>query len=270
MSISLPVRYLAMDSTGPDDNVESNIARVAGSIRIEPSRTALVIVDAWNGHHVRSHMERVRRIIAERIVPVLHAARKAGVTVVHAPSPRVAERYPQWLRYAGDAELSTVHRPPDIPPEQPEVGGQDDWPPADFRARTGQYAALARPPLEKPASYRGEPPAWWRIDAICDSITPEEHDCVVATGEQLHRLLRHRRILYLVYAGFATNVCILYRDYGIRAMRDRGYLTIVLRDCTTAIECRDTVASLSATEHSLIEIERWHYTATGSDLTGLI
>ena len=50
-------------------------------------QAALVLVDVWGEHYVASHVERTRGIVLERILPLVDACRRAGVCVVHAPSP---------------------------------------------------------------------------------------------------------------------------------------------------------------------------------------
>ena len=50
--------------------------------------------------------------------------------------------------------------------------------------------------------------------------------------------------LFLFYVGFAANMCVPFRDYGMRAMKDRGYEIILVEDCTTAIEVEDTADEL--------------------------
>jgi nicotinamidase-related amidase len=93
-----------------------------------------------------------------------------------------------------------------------------------------------------------------------------DSDEVISSGEQLHEVLRDRGILHLLYVGFATNWCILGRDYGIRAMRNRGYNTILLRDATTGVEFPDTLDTLFATEISIREAEQmWGFTASNPD-----
>lgn len=79
---------------------------------------------------------------------------------------------------------------------------------------------------------------------------------VVATGEQLHALAAERGILHLVYAGFATNWCILNRDYGMRAMARRGYNLILLREATAGVEFPDTLEKGWATEMAVREAEQ--------------
>lgn len=254
MPIKLPVRYLAMQSTGPDDNVESNITTVETIFELELKETALVMVDTWNKHHVKSHKERTAQIMQEKIAPVIKAARAAGLTIIHGPSPRIAREYPQWVRYAGDSEF--FNRP---------SGPAPDWPPAEFLRKEAAYAKYKRLPGETPPDYDGPYPDWWRMDAIHPAVEPEPEDFVVATGDQLHRLLRDRKILHLVYTGFATNICVTYRDYGVRAMGDRGYTIILLRNCTTGIETRESMVDFSTTKWAIQEIERRHFSATSED-----
>src|SRR5918911_1717435 len=99
--LRLPVRYLSMHSTCPDDNVEANIAPTDTVLELDPRQTALVLVDVWNKHHVKSHMERTGQIMRERIAPLLPVVRQAGIRVIYAPSPEVAHKYPQWQRAFG-------------------------------------------------------------------------------------------------------------------------------------------------------------------------
>ena len=92
--------------------------------------TALVLVDLWNVHFIESWIARAARITKECVVPVLDAARQAGLTIVHAPSPPVAEQYPQLQR----------HKPP-----EPSVSFSMALPPIS-EAGEGDYAGLPRSP----------------------------------------------------------------------------------------------------------------------------
>ena len=245
--MKLKVRYQSMESTCPDDNVESNIGTVEASFDLDPKETALVLVDVWGGHHIKSHYERTDRIMKEHIRPCIRAARAVDISVVYAPSPKIARSYPQWVRYAGWADMDLKKN--DVT--------QDEWPPSKYRQAEGKYSSLRRRDNEKMGNYHGPLPAWWHIKDIASSIAPSDGDFVVATGSQLHRLLRHRGLVHLIYAGFAANICIVYRDYGLQAMRARGYLPMLLRDCTTAIETRDTFPELSLTKSVIGDLERW-------------
>ena len=252
--MNLNVRYQSMQSTCPDDNVEANIVRVDAAFDLDPAETALVLVDVWGGHHIKSHYERTGRIMAEKIRPCIEAARSGGITVIYAPSPPVARSYPQWVRYAGEAEIKWGEDDPD-----------EDWPPPEYRRGESKYSSLRRPDNEKMSGYSDPLPDWWHIKDIAASIAPKPEDLVVATGGQLHRLLRHRGLVHLIYAGFATNICVVYRDYGLQAMRGRGYLPVLLRDCTTAIETRDTFPQLALTSSVIADLERWFPTSDSTE-----
>jgi nicotinamidase-related amidase len=227
------------------DCVEANFHYQEWPVRIPAPAAALVLVDVWDTHVIASHAARTAQIARTRIAPAIAAARGAGVAVVHAPSPVQARRFPQWTRYATeeDARAPAVRSWPFLE--------ADDWPPVAFRRRDGEYAQFRRPQSPLLAGLRGEREA----RGVDPSVEPGPDDFVVATGEQLHRLCRERGILHLFYAGFAANVCIPFKDYGIRAFRARGYNVVLLRDCTTAIEGHDTIGDLAGTRQAIRELE---------------
>jgi len=251
--IEVPIRYLSVHSTSYEDNVETNIKYTETVWELDTREAALVLVDVWNKHHIRSHMERTKQIMARKIAALIRIARKVRIPVVYAPSPDIAKKYPQWVRYAGEEEIPTI---------PPSPIRHSDWPPMQFRKREGIYEKYARLPQERPPDYKGILPHW---DAIADPIKPEPEDYVVATGGQLHRLLKDRKILHLFYAGFATNICVLYRDYGMDAMCKRGYNLVLVRDCTPGIENLYTIADFSVTKVSVMQIERKNSSTTSDD-----
>jgi len=248
-AIRIPVRYyrLGVEEGAPCEEERFQYGTLNWTLPAE--QTALVMVDCWDIHYIQSHEERSGRICRERLKPAVEACRSAGIAVVHAPSPPRAKYYAQWVRYAGDEELN------------PNSSAASEWPPDPFRKRTGEWAAFAKP-------------REWVLDAwakradqqrIVPEIAPQPDDFVIGTGAQLHRLCRDRGILHLIFAGFATNMCVLYRDYGTRAMQQRGYNVILLRDCTTAIEAAHTLEGEGLTQWSILEIEMIVGTTTTSD-----
>ncbi len=90
---------------------------------------------------------------------------------------------------------------------------------------------------------------------------------VVETGDDLHDLLHQRGILYLFYVGFAANICVPFKSYGMRAMKDRGYEIILVRDCTTAIETEDTLGTMDITRNAVRDTElNIGYTVSSAEL----
>lgn len=234
---------------------EENMGDLDATRTFNPQEMALVLVDCWDRHYLKSYLERTDQIIREKIVPVVDACHDAGITVVHAPSPAQAKRYPQWLQYASDEDLFT----PPPPSHQP------DWPPQQFRSRSGDYQQFAKPP-------GAVVQAWRVVEAdqrrIVQELEPRDDEFVVASGRQLHRLCRHRKIMHLIYVGFATNMCVVGRDYGMRAMQQRGYNVILLRDCTTGIEAHDTIDTMALTQAAIREVEMLlGFTSTSDSLT---
>ena len=206
---------------------------------LSTEEVGLVLVDCWDSHPVETHLERGGQIAKERILPAVQACRKAGIAVVHAPSPTQARLYAQWTKYADERDLHG------------STGPAPDWPPEDLRRRSGSYASFARPKEPRTQSIQ-EIRSKRRI---MDFLGPEPDDFVVATGAQLHRLCRHRGIVHLFYAGFAANICVQRRDYGVWAMLDRGYNVVLLRDCTTAIEHAETWDGMWLTRCSILDME---------------
>jgi len=249
--IRISVRYFVMQGTNPEDIVESNIRYSEVIWEIDSNEAALVLVDLWNKHVIRSHMERIVEIVDDKISSAMQIARKAGITVIHAPSGTIAKKYPQWTRYAGDEELN----PPRWQPPS--------WPPEDFRNKTEKYAQYAhRFYSEDISKFARE---YYKDQEIPEIVKPEPEDFVIATGRQLQRLLEHRKILHLFYAGFAANDCLIHKDYGVRAMGERGYNIILLRDCTTAIESSYTLKNSKATELIVQYIELRYSSTTSED-----
>ena len=246
--LDLRVRYF-QDSTPPDMPCrEENFVRRHIQMSHPLEQTALVLVDVWNVHFIESWIERARKITREVIFPILEGARQSHLAIIHAPSPPVAEKFDQ---------LGACLSPP--------TASEPIWPPTEFRHRYGEYIVFRGP--------RSQPPGigvHWNPIADQLSISPlidvlQEED-VIATGPQLHDLLAQKGILHLVYVGFATNWCVLGRDYGIRAMSSRGYNIILLREATTGVEFPDTLDQLFTTEIAIREVEQQYgFTASKKD-----
>jgi len=211
-------------------------------------QTALVLVDVWDRHYLKDAAARAEAIIDQRFVPLLAGCRSAGLKIFHAPSPPQAQRHPNWIGAGRKLQKSVV---------------ASDWPPAEFRSKSGHFAAYARP-----AEPREPELAQLRSELqIHQKVLPVGSEPVVATGDELHDLCRQAGILFLFFAGFNTNACILVRDYGTLAMSQRGYEVILLRDCTTGMESRETLPNLGQTNGAILLLEMFgQYSATSDEL----
>lgn len=256
----IPLRFIPHVSNYEDEISETEFRPVEKRVAFDPRLAALVILDVWSWHFMPSLRERMDKITRERIKPVAEACRRAGFLVVHTPSPPVAKKYPQQRFWpASEWNRGPIYSPP---------GDYVTWPRPEMQRRTGQF---------KQYSQRASPEApdlteeqLYRKYHIHPAVGPEPGDFVVATREELHGLLTREQRFHLFYVGFVSNGCILERDYGTRGMAYLGYHIILLRDCTTALETAETLATFEQTTASVHNLEFWFTTsASGPLLDGL-
>ena len=200
--------------------------------------------------------ERMDKITRERIKPVAEACRKAGLLVVHTPSPPVAKKYPQH-RFWPPAEWKRgpLYSPP---------GEYGNWPLPEMGRRSGRFRQYSQ--SSNPEAPRLTEEQLYRRYNIHPAVGPAPGDFVAATREELHALLAKEKRFHLFYVGFVTNGCILERDYGTRAMSYLGYQIILLRDCTTALETSETLATFEQTTASVHNLEFWFATSSSGVL----
>jgi nicotinamidase-related amidase len=226
--------------------VETNTEYAHLDWRIPLDQAALVLVDVWEGHYLKDCEARINEISEKHLSPLLASVRKSEIKVIHAPSPDTAKRQPGWVKMA------------DVNPVRER---DPEWPPKDFVVKEADYAAYARP-FEPRDSELDRLRTDRQIHALA---LPQDGEAVVANGEELHQYCMQNGILFLLYAGFNTNCCILLRDYGILAMRDRGYEVILIRDCTTGMESYDSQAKMLQTTGTILFLEMFRATSITSE-----
>ena len=227
--------------------VETNTGYAYLDWEIPISQAALVLVDVWDRHYLKDTAARSEVIIREKLVPLVSACRKAGLQVIHAPSPGQAKGDPRWLQLKSEKK---------VPPAEPET-----WPPREFRSKSGDYKAYARPAEPRDA----ERAKYVGARTIHPLVKPEGDDVVVATGEELHLYCKQEGIMFLFYAGFNTNACILLRDYGTIRMDERGYEVIIVRDCGAGMESFETHDELWQTRGAILFLEMFGKYSTSSE-----
>ncbi len=225
--------------------LETNTDYATLNWNIPVSQAALVLVDVWQRHYIKDTEARAETIINNNLVPLIAACRRSGLQVIHAPSPPVAKLHPNWVKLVPASEMNTKH---------------DSWPPAAFRSLSGSYQQYNRPKEPREAERQSLPPLTFH-----PKIVPAGKEAVVATGEELHRYCKQQGILFLLFAGFNTNACILSRDYGTLRMSNRGYQVMLVRDCTTGMESKYTQANLSQTTGAILLLEMFGQYSVASD-----
>lgn len=234
-TVSIHPRYYRWYVNAGEEWLETNTDYSTLKWNIPISKVALVLVDVWQRHYIKDTEDRAEAIIKSKLIPLMTACRKAGLQIIHAPSAPVAMQHQNWVKLVNKTELSSQH---------------ESWPPKQFRNKEGIYDAYSRPVEPRAGEKESLPPLYFHPKA-----GPVGKEAVVSTGEELHRYCKQENILFLLYAGFNTNACILSRDYGIIQMSNRGYEVILVRDCTTGMESRYTQASLSQTNGAVMLLE---------------
>ncbi len=125
-TIELDVRYYHLTRKAHIDEKDFHLKTLHFEFPVD--QIALIQVDVWSDHYVTTHLNRGRDITLQRINPVAEAFRSIGATVIHAPSPDCAKRYAAWTQFASDHECFGRPSAP-----------KDDWPPSEFRSKTGAY-----------------------------------------------------------------------------------------------------------------------------------
>ena len=188
-------------------------------IPLDPTKTAVVIVDMWNYHWCRTWVGRACAMIP-RMNRVLDVARRMGMRVIHAPTD-VANTYAGWEQRERMAAL----------PQRP-IPGLELWTwPSEERMR-----GLPEPP-------------WWDGEMCAGAFAcvpnygeyklhPElvihPDDWISASGQDVYNLCARDGIENLIYVGGATNICLVRKPEGMINMSAAGLRCLLARDVTEA------------------------------------
>jgi len=207
--------------------------------------TAIVICDMWDKHWCGGATERVNALVL-KMAPVLEAARKRGIQIIHAPSETMAfyENAPQRKLMLGIAKVEppTPLSLPDPPLPIDDKRGGCDTPDQFYKAWTREHPGL-------------------RIDSS---------DVISDNGAEIYSFLRARNIRTLLFMGVHTNMCVLNRGFAIKRMTALGFHCILVRDLTDAMynpQDRPYVSHDAGTQLVIEHIEKyWAPTTTSADL----
>lgn len=180
---------------------------------IDPSRTAVVIIDMWDRHWCETYTRRVAHLIP-RMNAAVAAARSLGMQIVWAPSD-VLEAHADSPQRAAMLDVPPAPLPPVI----------DFNPPP---APVGDLCECGPEPACKPRK------AWSRQHPDLEVHSSDVFaDC--NNGRELLNLCADRGIDTLIYLGVASNMCICYRSCGMVNMRRHGLRTFFVADLVEAI-----------------------------------
>jgi len=213
----------------------------------EPAKSALIVCDMWDKHWCSGANVRVAALV-KKLEPVLEAARRKGMIIVHAPSDTMAF-------YANTPQRRHILSLPSFaPPKEIEItspplpiddsdGGCDTAGDKEHRAWTSENPGL--------------------------KIAPEDY--ISDNGQEIYNLLRSRGVKTVFYTGVHVNMCILNRTFAIKQMTRWGLRCILLRDLTDAMYGPQDAPHVSHQEGTELVVEYiekyWSPTALSEELS---
>lgn len=177
--------------------------------RVDPKRVGVIAVDVWNFHWCKTATLRVDAIVP-RLNRALEAARALGMTVMLCPSD-VVDNYAGFPQREAVLALPkvTVPKAMDVTcPPVPDAGGC-----ACGRERCG-------------VNY-----GW---DGMHPALRIGESDWMPDTQAEVYALCQKFGLTHLLYVGFHTQVCLLGKPMGLKAMKTAGLRCVLARDMTDA------------------------------------
>lgn len=248
--IQVPAHYYAQ--RGIDISLEHPGTGIIGwkqaDIPIEPERTAVVIMHAWNPlpydqwpeqYEIVEYLKRVEPIVKNRIIPFLDDVRAKGVRLIH-----VAAGFEPQLQ-----EFDGYHRI------------QAKYPPAYHETITCSKAHEALRHRRRLLGIAATEEFHNRIEESYYQYTfrikPQPHEDVVCASNQLFQLCRDEGIDHLIYTGFAVNACLKSSPCGYTDMVRHGIMCSIVGDLTTAVECKETCVEQRNLENGLWQFAVW-------------
>ena len=182
---------------------------VLRSEKVDPRHIGVIAVDVWNYHWCKTATMRVDAFVP-RMNKALDAARALGMTIMLCPSDVVDN-------YVGYPQREAVFALPKFAvPSVVEV----TCPPVP----TEGGCACGR---ERCAGNYG-----W--DGMHPALRIGDNDLMPDTQEEVYAICKQRGLTHLIYVGFHTQVCLLGKSMGLKAMKSAGLNCVLARDMTDA------------------------------------
>ncbi len=183
---------------------------------------ALIICDMWDAHWARGAMERVAEM-ALRMNEVICAARQQGAHIIHAPSETLGF-------YTGSPARARMAQYAPIPALE---DAQDGPTPGEATVPAAQADPALPIDDSDGGSDTGEPPWWAAWTRQHPAIEVDEaRDGISDDGDEICAYLAAHDIRQTLILGVHTNMCILNRSFGIKALVRRGIPVALVRDLT--------------------------------------
>ena len=202
----------------------------SAELEINPDRTALVVMHAWDcgtyeefpgWWHRVEYIPRANAIVRDVFPPLLSAVRESPLHLFHVVGG--GDYYVDLPGYQHAAELagSALESPEHVEADRALEG-----------LRQFKQDLIAHN-LED--TQRG----FAQVD-FPDEARPVGDEGVAGNAPQLLALCKDAGVNHLVYVGFAINWCLLLSPGGMHDMSRHGVMCSTIREATTAVENRET------------------------------
>ena len=204
---------------------------------VDPRKVGVVIVDMWNYHWCRTCLPRAGALVP-RMNVAFDRARALGMQIVFLPTDVILayEFYPQRRAVLGLPEAPLPQRAKLNPPDA-------IFP--DYR-----YCECGPGP-------QCQPNYGWT--AMNSTLRVQESDLIANGEHEVYNICAARGLTHLIYAGIATNICLLGKPGAASNMIRDGMKCMFARDLTDAFSTFDLERGLTpdrGTTEAIAAIER--------------
>ena len=202
------------------------------SVDLDLEKTAVVSMHAWENpppkdypgcYRCGEYLPRATKILETVFPPLFADIRKAGLPLFHMVEP---------VLYGKALKAGKTYAPPADP------AGEEAW-----TAKDPYYLSMQE--LRMKTSFvgkhnRADVERSFPIVDFHASSRPQGKEPVIRDTSQLEALCKEKKIVHLIYVGFAINVCLFHMPGGIWSMAPRGYVCSAIREATTAVENKES------------------------------
>lgn len=200
------------------------------NIPLDPSKTAIVIMHAWDIlpyeqcpgiHRMCEYVLRSQKIMEERFPSFLEAVRNSSIRLIHVGSSteKTLATHPKYQEI--------LKKYPEVPHPRMQISEQTQRL-RDLHQRIGSCSEENEQDFLMSCEHRDF------------AIKPLDTEDLVCTSEQLYAVCLEHGIEHLIYTGFALNWCLTYNECGMVDMNRYGLMCSVVGDLTTAVENKES------------------------------
>ena len=226
------------DSSQPDaDPFKADV--IVETVELDPAKTALLIIDAWDYHWCSTACNRLGGALADRENKATRAARQLGITVVHSPTD-CSNGHAGWPQREIMATKTAL---------EPPAGDESLCPSAPWGMGLWGGGCICGGPYQCTVSYFNS--------RVNPDVEIGETDYISSGDRELYNLCKEKGITNLLYTGGHTNMCLVQKPEGMIKMTRLGFKCYLARDITDAFgNCSNSEGADLTTATAVAYIEK--------------